>query len=235
MAEWHIIVPKASLNLVRDPVFRFGVPSIGEFVPVDVPQEDANALIHFYNLTDGDNWTNNTGWLVDTTVGNWFGVTVTDGRVTGLDLSSDTAVYGDIGDWIMPEMMDSLSLERTSVHGDISEWVLGKWMRIFNLSFTGIFGYADISACVGIEIINVSDCGLDQPDVDKWIQSVYNNRMNFEHPTPRLNAGGTNAAPSGTYQAACPPDVGQEQAYELENDSCGDGFIVWGVDFTGHP
>jgi hypothetical protein len=36
-----------------------------------------------------------------------------------------------------------------------------------------------------------------------------------------INVGGTNAAPSGTYQAACPPTTGKEYAYELRNDSCG--------------
>ncbi len=33
-------------------------------------------------------------------------------------------------------------------------------------------------------------------------------------------AGGGNAAPSGIYQAACPPTTGKEAAYELLNDTC---------------
>ena len=47
-----------------------------------------------------------------------------------------------------------------------------------------------------------------------------------------INIGGSNAAPSGTFQAAsaCPVTVatdGKEIAYELLNDSCGAGFNKW--------
>lgn len=35
---------------------------------------DYHALIALYNSTDGDNWLNNTGWLVDEDVCNWFGI-----------------------------------------------------------------------------------------------------------------------------------------------------------------
>jgi hypothetical protein len=34
-------------------------------------------------------------------------------------------------------------------------------------------------------------------------------------------SGGTNGAPSGTYEATCPPTTGKSAAYELINDSCG--------------
>jgi len=53
-----------------------------------------------------------------------------------------------------------------------------------------------------------------------------------------INVGGSNAAPSGTFQAAsaCPVSVatdGKEVAYELLNDSCAAGFNVWStVTFT---
>jgi len=45
------------------------------------------ALVAFYNATNGDNWTNNNGWLTTAPVGEWHGVTTDpDGRVTELDL-----------------------------------------------------------------------------------------------------------------------------------------------------
>lgn len=40
-------------------------------------------------------------------------------------------------------------------------------------------------------------------------------------------AGGSNAAPSGTYQAANPPTTGKEYAYELVNDSAGVSTKHW--------
>jgi hypothetical protein len=47
-----------------------------------------------------------------------------------------------------------------------------------------------------------------------------------------INVGGSNADPSGTYQAAssCPvtgSTPGKEIAHELKNDGCGAGFNKW--------
>ena len=54
------------------------------------PEEssDRDVLIAFYHATDGPNWTDNTNWLSDEPLGEWFGVT-TDGygRVTDLWLT----------------------------------------------------------------------------------------------------------------------------------------------------
>jgi len=44
-----------------------------------IPVEERQALIDLYNSTDGDNWTNNDGWLGESgTECSWFGVTCDD-------------------------------------------------------------------------------------------------------------------------------------------------------------
>ena len=50
---------------------------------------DKAALAALYDATGGANWTNNTNWLSDEPVGNWHGVTVNNGRVTGLNLAAN--------------------------------------------------------------------------------------------------------------------------------------------------
>ena len=51
---------------------------------------DRDALVALYNATDGDNWTNNTNWLSDKPLGEWYGVTPdVDGRVTILRLGGN--------------------------------------------------------------------------------------------------------------------------------------------------
>ena len=45
-----------------------------------------------------------------------------------------------------------------------------------------------------------------------------------------LNVAGSNAAPTGVLQAACPPTTGKEAAYELVNDTC--GVIPAGEEFA---
>ncbi len=51
---------------------------------------DKAALKALYNATNGDNWTNNTGWdFTQPLTSSWHGVTVANGRVTELDLSGE--------------------------------------------------------------------------------------------------------------------------------------------------
>ncbi len=48
---------------------------------------DRAALVALYNATDGPNWKNNTNWLTDAPLGDWYGVEVDNaGRVVHLDL-----------------------------------------------------------------------------------------------------------------------------------------------------
>ncbi len=54
------------------------------------PSTDRAALVALYNATDGPNWTDNTNWLSERPIGEWYGVTTNvEGRVTALDLSSN--------------------------------------------------------------------------------------------------------------------------------------------------
>ena len=47
-------------------------------------------LVTLYHATDGPNWNNNTNWLSDAPLGEWYGVTTDDvGRVVKLDLSEN--------------------------------------------------------------------------------------------------------------------------------------------------
>lgn len=50
---------------------------------------DREALVALYNATDGPNWLDNTNWLTDAPLGEWYGVDTDDlGRIVALDLSS---------------------------------------------------------------------------------------------------------------------------------------------------
>ena len=61
-----------------------------------LPSPDRAALVALYNATGGANWTNNDGWLTNTPIGQWHGVTTDgNGRVTSLDLN-DNQLSGTI-------------------------------------------------------------------------------------------------------------------------------------------
>ena len=62
---------------------------------IDVPIIECEALLALYESTNGTSWTDNTNWLDQNTVGNWYGVTVSDGHITYLQLD-DNNLNGEI-------------------------------------------------------------------------------------------------------------------------------------------
>ncbi len=54
---------------------------------------DRDALVALYEATGGDSWTDNDGWLSDSPIGQWYGVTADDsGQVTALGLNDNNLV-----------------------------------------------------------------------------------------------------------------------------------------------
>ena len=88
-------------------------------VEITVENPDRAALVALYEATDGPNWIDNTNWLSDAPLGEWYGVeTDTAGRVTSLDLAGewDSEAYQPIPHGLVgpiPAELGSLSaLER---------------------------------------------------------------------------------------------------------------------------
>ena len=77
---------------------------------------DSLALVAFYNSTDGPNWTNNSGWLVEP-LENWFGVSVENGRVTRLDLRISDEENNNINGTIPPEIGNLSKLTHLNLSG----------------------------------------------------------------------------------------------------------------------
>ena len=69
-----------------------------------------------------------------------------------------------------------------------------------------------------------------QANVNAFLYAILANKANFTYATPALDLlGGSNAAPSGTYQAADPVTSGKEAAYALVN---GNGSYAAGPEWT---
>lgn len=106
--------------------WRYSLPSLnagveaalGGFVPSDVPQAEADALIAFYIATTGSGWTTDTNWLTDPVVDNWFGVTVSGSppHVTGLALPGNN-LSGSVGATLDPlaSVLTALDLSGNSL------------------------------------------------------------------------------------------------------------------------
>ncbi|MEN8218851.1 MAG: Calx-beta domain-containing protein [Pseudomonadota bacterium] len=54
-----------------------------------ISKKECQALIALYDSTDGENWTNNTGWKATKSPCNWYGMNCQGGHVTGLTLGNN--------------------------------------------------------------------------------------------------------------------------------------------------
>jgi hypothetical protein len=68
---------------------------------------------------------------------------------------------------------------------------------------------------------------LSQAQVDLVLSKLYAAFPTRTAVNGTITVAGTNAAPSGILQAACPPTTGKEYAYELKNDSCAVSANHW--------
>ena len=81
-------IPMELQDVPNNDFAELGLPFCGPAVPVSAA--DSLALVSLYNATGGPNWTNNTNWLSDRPLGEWYGVsTGADERVSNLNLRSN--------------------------------------------------------------------------------------------------------------------------------------------------
>ena len=70
----------------------------GDLFDIDNPlQVDRAALIKFYTETNGSNWKNKAGWNTSLPLDEWYGVKITNSRVTHLELP-DNNLIGNVPD-----------------------------------------------------------------------------------------------------------------------------------------
>jgi len=55
----------------------------------EIPASECQALVAFYNQTNGPGWTNNSGWLVSNTPCSWYGISCSNGHVSQLQLDNN--------------------------------------------------------------------------------------------------------------------------------------------------
>ena len=107
-----------------------------------VLEQDSLALVAIYNSTNGDEWTDNTNWLSDSSVSTWNGISVSiaDDRVTQIKLI-DNNVTGTLP----PEI------------GDLTA------MSLLNLSNNPLTGPipSEIGSCTSLYALQIFNTGLN--------------------------------------------------------------------------
>ena len=114
---------------------------------------DRAALVALYNATGGPNWTDNTNWLSNEPLGEWYGVETNEqGRVEGLRLGGwDDNIRETVGNGLTgtlpPELVTLAHL---------------RWLTIEGNSLTGSIP-AELANLTNLESIQLSQNGLGGP------------------------------------------------------------------------
>ncbi len=171
-------------NRVKNNTYKNGVVSNAE----------RDALEALYAASGGATWTDKTNWLTSDDIGSWYGVTVSDGVVSALDLSSnnligaiDLAALGgglpgltslilngntlseDLAGWIIPYMLVDLRLQDNDFTGDLSSWVLPSALSILYLHSNSFEG--DLSNWVFPSMLTDLRLNLNSfsGDISSWV------------------------------------------------------------------
>jgi Leucine-rich repeat (LRR) protein len=163
-----------------------------------VLEADSLALVDFYNAAGGSSWTNQGNWLTDS-VSTWSGVTVTNGRVTGLEIVSNNmsgtipASIGQLTELTKLRLIgDENPVKVVDIHGSIPAelWNCTK-ITVLQLKFTNLTGNipTGIEKMVKLQEINLqqSYLGCELPEALFNLPSLtkaYLHQSNFTGKVP---------------------------------------------------
>ena len=137
---------------------------------------DSLALVALYDSTDGDDWTNNTNWLTGP-VDEWYGITVEEGRVTSVDLTSNNlsgSIPSELGSLLsLSELFASGNQLTGSIPATIGNLTNLLSLRLSNNQFTG-----SIPSELG-NLVNLSDLYLSGNQLMGSIPSELGNISNL--------------------------------------------------------
>src|SRR5688572_15290694 len=100
--------------------------------PVNV--QDSIALVDLYDSTNGENWSTKDGWKQGP-VNTWYGVVVTDGRITQLYLAEN-----NLNGSIPPSFGNLTSMERLTLYNNQLSSLPETFGNLVNLTWLDLNG-----------------------------------------------------------------------------------------------
>jgi len=146
--------------------------------------QDSLRLVSLYNSTNGSNWINNTNWLSELPVSEWYGITITDSSVTSIELPRNNLsghLPAEIGQMIELEILNlsdnnlsdelpdslkylinlmSLNLSHNQINGNpINNFSNLDNLISLDLSYNNFNGNIpkDLSKLINLEVLNLSN------------------------------------------------------------------------------
>ena len=195
---------------------------------VPIRQVDRDALVALYEATDGPYWMDNTNWLSDKPLGEWYGVdTDADGRVVKISLPGTVRVgpfrhtHGLLGE-IPPELgelssLELLNLRHNNLLGEIPPELgeLSNLMRL-DLSYNYLSGeippvLGELSSLEGLNLFYNELSGEVPPelgDLSSLVTLVLSaNYLSGEIPASFPALDGLDTLRFGDNQGLCAPNT----------------------------
>ena len=168
-----------------------------ESAGVDCPRlTERDILEALYNATDGPNWNNNENWLTDAPLNDWYGVRVTEGKVTGLHLWQN-----NLSGPIPPELGNLQSLGRLLLFANnLSGPIPPELGNLSNLLWLGLYAN-NLSGAIPSELGNLGNL--------EWL-ALINNLLSGPIPPELGNLGSLEELylRSNNLSGAIPPELG---------------------------
>ena len=119
-----------------------------------ISRNEKNALLDLYTYTNGDNWTNK--WDFNEPVSSWYGVTVIDDKIVGINLSSNNLV-GTIPNSIQElKYLESFNVFKNKLKGQFpSELFRIQSLKNINLSFNSFTGNLPESISIATNLVTL--------------------------------------------------------------------------------
>ena len=145
---------------------------------ISVENPDRAALVALYNATDGPNWLDNSNWLTDAPLGEWYGVsTDRSGRVVALDLGGEWddasrefvrfglkgRIPSDLGSLTT---LESLTLSINALSGSVPRSVTSlQSLEQLDISYNGLTGPIplELGTLIALERLNLNENRLVGP------------------------------------------------------------------------
>ena len=132
-----------SLRLTKEQVQAFDCGTV-----TDVPRVECEALVALYQSTNGSAWTDNSNWLQSTTVGDWKGIRLDNGRVRIISLNNNN-LYGTLPDAIGTFVnLEYLTLSMNNLWAEIPSSI-GQLINLTTLYLTTNYLSGSIPASLG--------------------------------------------------------------------------------------
>ena len=144
-----------------------------------IQQTERNALIDFYNATNGANWTNNTNWLSNNPISTWHGITLDAfNRVSKIELFSNN-LNGTLNSSLQDlSRLEDLNLLTNNLAGNIPSWI-GSFSNLKNLFLSANNFSGPIPTEIG-DLNNLESLFLNNNALIGSIPSSIGNLANLE-------------------------------------------------------